>query len=81
MRSRDGKEWKQKMHRFEIDNLDPKSIMHLNVPAGAGVFFTGLTIHGSFANTSPDRPSARPITPSTRQARPREAQARPGPPT
>jgi len=56
MRDRNGKAWKQKMHRFEIDNLDPKSIVYLNVPKGAGVFFTGLTIHGSYANNSPDRP-------------------------
>ena len=56
MRDRDGREWTQRMYRFEIDDLDPDTIVRLNVPRGAGVFFTGLTIHGSFANHSPDRP-------------------------
>ena len=56
MRDRDGREWTQRMYRFEIDDLDPATIVRLTVPRGAGVFFTGLTIHGSFANHSPDRP-------------------------
>jgi len=56
MRDRNGREWKQPMHSFVIPDLDPASIVRLTVPRGAGVFFTGMTIHGSFANTSPDRP-------------------------
>lgn len=56
MRDRDGREWKQGMFSFEIDDLDPASILRLTVPKGGGVFFTGLTIHGSYANRSADRP-------------------------
>ena len=56
MRDRAGREWNEKMYRFEIDGLDPNQIVRLSVPRGAGVFFTGLTIHGSFGNHSPTRP-------------------------
>lgn len=56
MRDRDGREWKQEMFSFEIDNLEPERIVRLTVPRGWGVFFTGMTIHGSFANQSADRP-------------------------
>lgn len=56
MRDRGGKAWTEQMYRFEIDNLAPESIARLTVPRGAGVFFTGRTIHGSFGNHSPSRP-------------------------
>lgn len=56
MRDRDGREWNQKMYRFEVDGLDLNRVARLTVPRGAGVFFAGLTIHGSFGNHSPDRP-------------------------
>jgi phytanoyl-CoA hydroxylase len=56
MRDRDGREWKQKMFAFEIDGLDESKVKRLTVPKGAGVFFTGLTIHGSFSNQSVDKP-------------------------
>ncbi len=56
MRDRDGREWKQEMYSFEISDLDPQSIVRLTVPKGSGVFFTGMTIHCSFANRSADRP-------------------------
>jgi len=56
MRDRRGKEWTQRLVSFEIDDLDPASIAKLTVPRGGGVFFTGMTIHGSFANRSTDRP-------------------------
>src|SRR5262249_2310619 len=56
MSDRDGKRWNQTLVSFEIDDLDPASIVRLSVPRGAGVYFTGLTIHGSFANRSSDRP-------------------------
>ena len=52
MRDRSGKEWKQSFYSFEIDDLDPNSIIRLDVPKGAGVFFSGMTIHGSYANLS-----------------------------
>lgn len=56
MRDRAGREWKQTLVSFEMDDLNPADIVRLTAPRGAGVFFTGLTIHGSFANRSPDRP-------------------------
>ena len=42
----------ERFYSFEIDNLDPAAVRRLTVPKGAGVYFTGLTIHGSYANTS-----------------------------
>ena len=56
MRDPDGREWEQRMYSFEIDDLDPESLDRLTVPRGGGVFFTGMTIHGSFSNRSADRP-------------------------
>lgn len=53
MRNRSGEEWTQEFYSFEIEGIDPKSIHRLTVPRGAGVFFTGMTIHGSYANSSP----------------------------
>ena len=55
MRDPDGREWTRTLFAVEIDDLDPDSIVRLTVPRGSGVFFTGLTIHGSFANRSGDR--------------------------
>lgn len=56
MRDRYGHEWNQTIVSFRISDLDPASILRLTVPRGGGVFFTGMTIHGSFANRSVDRP-------------------------
>src|SRR5579872_5265508 len=56
MSDRDGRRWTQKMVSFEIDDVAPESIVRLTVPRGAGVFFTGMTIHGSYANRSEVRP-------------------------
>ena len=56
MRDREGKEWAETMHSFDIAGVDEDEIKKLTVPKGAGVFFTGMTIHGSYANHSPDRP-------------------------
>ncbi|MBI2194549.1 MAG: phytanoyl-CoA dioxygenase family protein [Planctomycetes bacterium] len=56
MRGRDGREWKQRMYSFQIEGLDEGQVARLSVARGAGVFFTGMTIHGSYANRSPDRP-------------------------
>jgi ectoine hydroxylase-related dioxygenase (phytanoyl-CoA dioxygenase family) len=55
MRDRDGREWQQTMVSFQID-VAADAILRLTVPCGAGVFFTGMTIHGSFANHSDARP-------------------------
>lgn len=56
MRSRDGSQWDETMFSFDIVGLEPEEILYLKVPSGAGVFFTGMTIHGSYANRSDDRP-------------------------
>ena len=55
MRDRDGKEWIQEMYSFEVDDVDSLDIRRLTVPSGSGVFFTGMTVHGSYANKSADR--------------------------
>ncbi|MEW6510959.1 MAG: phytanoyl-CoA dioxygenase family protein [Bacteroidota bacterium] len=55
MRDRDGREWKQVFYSFEIDGVDRSAMKFLAVPKGGGVFFSGLTIHGSYANRSKDR--------------------------
>jgi phytanoyl-CoA hydroxylase len=55
MRDRTGKEWKQRFYSFEIDGLDKGAVVNLEVPKGAGVFFSSYTIHGSYGNRSPNR--------------------------
>lgn len=55
MRDRDGREWTQTFYSFDIEGLDEGEIERLTVPKGAGVFFSGLTIHGSYGNRSKDR--------------------------
>ena len=55
MRDRDGKEWTQHMYSYDIQGLDPGEVVQLTVPKGAGVFFSGFTVHGSYANRSKDR--------------------------
>lgn len=52
----DGNHWDETMRSFDIVGLDRGRLEYLTVPRGSGVFFTGLTIHGSFANRSSDRP-------------------------
>ena len=56
MRDPEGKEWVEEMHSQEIVGMDPAEITYLNVARGSGVFFTSMTIHGSFANRSGSRP-------------------------
>ncbi len=55
MRDRDGREWNQTLVSFQITDVDPARLVRLTVPRGGGVFFTGMTIHGSFSNQSTDR--------------------------
>lgn len=55
MKDRDGKTWKQKMYSFDIPGVEDMELLRLTVPKGAGVFFTGKTIHGSYGNRSKDR--------------------------
>ena len=52
LRDRAGKEWEQEFFSFEIDDVDPASLVKLTVPKGGGVCFNGMTIHGSYANRS-----------------------------
>jgi ectoine hydroxylase-related dioxygenase (phytanoyl-CoA dioxygenase family) len=56
MRDRDGEEWNEKLFSFKIQDVAPEEIEYSTVPTGAGVFFTGMTIHGSFANYAESRP-------------------------
>ena len=56
MRDEQGKEWVESMHSHQIIGLDPGEIQYLSVARGSGVFFTSMTIHGSFANKSSNRP-------------------------
>ncbi len=55
MSDRDGLEWTETMHSFDIPGISQDELTRLTVPLGGGVFFTGMTIHGSFANESEDR--------------------------
>jgi len=55
MRDRSGREWKQVFYSFEIEGVGRPQMVFLTVPKGAGVFFSGMTIHGSYANASKDR--------------------------
>lgn len=55
LRDRNGREWTEQFYSFEIDGLDRSKLQFLAVPKGGGVFFNGMTIHGSYANVSRDR--------------------------
>ncbi len=56
MRGPDGREWSETMHSHEVADVHPDELTYLTVPRGSGVFFTGRTIHGSYANRSDRRP-------------------------
>ena len=56
MKSSDGREWVQTFYSFTIDDIEKENLVQLTVPRGGGVFFTGMTIHGSYANYSHNRP-------------------------
>ena len=56
MRDPNKVEWLETMHSFDIIGVSEDEIKRLTVPKGAGVFFTGMTVHGSYANHSTDRP-------------------------
>lgn len=56
MRDRDGKEWVEKMHSHDIHDFTRDQVSMLTVPKGGGVFFTSMTVHGSYANEAADRP-------------------------
>lgn len=56
MRAPDGREWTETMHSHEVAGVSRDELTFLSVPRGSGVFFTGRTIHGSYANRSTGRP-------------------------
>jgi ectoine hydroxylase-related dioxygenase (phytanoyl-CoA dioxygenase family) len=56
MRDSHGREWQERLFSFKIPGLEMKDVVQLEVPAGGGVFFSGLIIHGSFANRAQNRP-------------------------
>ena len=43
------------MHSHQVVGLDLDEIQYLSVAKGSVVFFTSMTIHGSFANKSSNR--------------------------
>lgn len=51
----DGEVWTEPMHSHDIHAFTRDRVRMLEVPRGGGVFFTSLTVHGSYANRSPDR--------------------------
>jgi ectoine hydroxylase-related dioxygenase (phytanoyl-CoA dioxygenase family) len=53
---RSGRRWTARLAAIALPDLPAERIVRLSVPRGAGVFFGGRLIHGSFANRSPDRP-------------------------
>ena len=56
MRDEQGQEWVESMHSHQVVGLDLDEIQYLSVAKGSVVFFTSMTIHGSFANKSSNRP-------------------------
>lgn len=56
MKGPDGKEWTETMTSHDIHTYGPDDVEHLEVPAGGGVFFSSLTVHGSYANQTADQP-------------------------
>ena len=44
------------MHSHQVVGLDLDEIQYLSVAKGSVVSFTSMTIHGSFANKSSNRP-------------------------
>ena len=54
MRDRDGTEWDQPFHSVDVTaaGFDASQAVSLQVPAGSAVFFTGMTVHGSYKNFS-----------------------------
>jgi ectoine hydroxylase-related dioxygenase (phytanoyl-CoA dioxygenase family) len=55
MSDRDGKVWTERMHSHDIHAFTRDQVQMLSVPCGGGVFFTSLTVHGSYANETDDR--------------------------
>lgn len=56
MRAPDGKEWTETLYSFHVRGIEDDDLVKLTIPRGSGVFFTSLTVHGSYANRSQTRP-------------------------
>ena len=56
MRDEQGQEWVESMHSHQVVGLDLDELQYLSIAKGSVVFFTSMTIHGSFANKSSNRP-------------------------
>ena len=54
MKDRDGRQWQQPMHSVDVTaaGFDAAQAVPLRVPAGSAVFFSGMTVHGSYSNAS-----------------------------
>ena len=56
MRGPDGESWTQTMTSHDIHSIGGDDVEYLEVGAGGGVFFSSLTVHGSYANRTTDVP-------------------------
>ncbi len=52
----DGERWTQSMTSHDIHTMGPDDVEYLEVDPGGGVFFSSLTVHGSYANQTTDQP-------------------------
>ena len=54
MKDRDGRQWQQPMHSVDVTaaGFDAAQAVPLRVPTGSAVFFSGMTVHGSYSNAS-----------------------------
>jgi ectoine hydroxylase-related dioxygenase (phytanoyl-CoA dioxygenase family) len=55
MRDPDGRVWIDRVQSGVFNRLSPAAVVPLRVPCGSAVFFHGSLVHGSLANTTPDR--------------------------
>ena len=56
MSDRSGKQWTETMQSHDLHAYTRDDLDMLAVPKGGGVFFSSLTVHGSYANQTTDRP-------------------------
>ena len=56
MHGPDGEQWTQPMTSHDIHTIGPDDVEYLEVGSGGGVFFSSLTVHGSYANQTADLP-------------------------
>jgi ectoine hydroxylase-related dioxygenase (phytanoyl-CoA dioxygenase family) len=56
MKDQHGKQWTETMQSHDIHEYTRDQVKMLTVPKGGGVFFSSLTVHGSYANQTDDKP-------------------------